>query len=203
MSESHKPVENCLNQPLPPHILPIIQSIHAKLGKLTIVTIHKHSGFIYQDSDIKFQDSLVYKHQFFDSIYQGQVKTEESFLGLFNKVVPHVIGKCYSKDGITFFEGQWKNGLLHGYGRAIFDWGGFYQGMWENGDWHGKGIYENEKGDLYEGYWAKGAPHGLLKVTRMTESAQEIVGRSDSVEVLSGNWVHGRLNGKGKLWHNI
>ena len=74
--------------------------------------------------------------------------------------------------------------------------------MWENGDWHGKGIYQNEKGDLYEGYWAKGAPHGLLKVTRTVEKPR-IDGQSDSIEVVSGNWIHGRLNGKGKLWHMI
>ena len=75
--------------------------------------------------------------------------------------------------------------------------------MWENGDWHGKGIYENEKGDIYDGYWAKGAPHGLLKVTRVMDKAHEIDTRPNSVDVLSGNWIHGRLNGKGKLWHNI
>lgn len=42
-------------------------------------------------------------------------------------------------------------GLMHGYGRALFDWGGYYEGLWDNNKWQGYGKFINEKGDVFEG----------------------------------------------------
>lgn len=79
---------------------------------------------------------------------------------------------------------------MHGYGRALFDWGGYYEGLWENNKWQGYGKFVNEKGDVFEGEWSQGNPHGQLSIKKMGHTS-----------TISGVWDQGRIDGKGKQWH--
>ena len=81
---------------------------------------------------------------------------------------------------------------MHGYGRAMFDWGGYYEGLWENDYRHGFGKFVNEKGDVFEGMWNHGKPHGQLSIKK-----------KDKPVSVQGIWEHGRLQGKGKHWHQF
>lgn len=106
--------------------------------------------------------------------------------------IPHGIGRCTSIDGNCFHEGQFKNGKMHGYGRAIFDWGGYYEGLWKNNVRYGLGRFVNEKGDVFEGMWNDGKPHGQLAIKKKGE-----------LVTIQGIWEHGRLKGKGKEWYQF
>ena len=79
---------------------------------------------------------------------------------------------------------------MHGYGRALFGWGGYYEGLWENNKWQGHGKLVNEYGDVFEGEWLQGIPHGHLTIKK-----------NGKTTTICGIWDEGRLYGKGKKWH--
>ena len=42
------------------------------------------------------------------------------------------------------YDGEWKDGLRHGYGISVEDVGSRYSGEWRDGKQHGMGILESE-----------------------------------------------------------
>lgn len=69
-----------------------------------------------------------------DGIYQGQVDPEELQQG---------IGRYVSSKNGDIYEGEWRNGYYHGYGRLIFGKDhavDYYMGQWSNGRRNGLGI---------------------------------------------------------------
>jgi thiol-disulfide isomerase/thioredoxin len=104
--------------------------------------------------------------------------------------------KILDADISGYYEGECKNGLAHGYGRA----GGrdTYEGYFENGLQQGLGVYIwgqllGNTGVKYEGEWYQGHLHGKGRATyRDGEIKQE------------GNYVYGKLqsnsNSGGGFW---
>ena len=54
------------------------------------------------------------------------------------------------------YEGDWKDGMLHGKGTYTWAVGHKYVGEWKNGKMHGKGTYTLPNGEKYEGKWRDG-----------------------------------------------
>ena len=60
------------------------------------------------------------------------------------------------------YEGEWKNGFLHGKGTKYYSNGKIeYEGDWKNGFEDGNGTLNYENGSkMYEGEWRNGQPNG-------------------------------------------
>ena len=62
--------------------------------------------------------------------YEGQVNSKGQRDG---------IGRNMNTQHKLMFEGEYDEGLRHGYGRAIFKGGNIYEGEWEEWNMQGKG----------------------------------------------------------------
>jgi hypothetical protein len=71
------------------------------------------------------------------------------------------------------YDGQWKNGLMHGKGVYRFQGGAIYDGEFVNNKQHGKGTMVCENGDTYVGDWKSGLRHGRGKTTFTNGSTYE------------------------------
>lgn len=71
-------------------------------------------------------------------------------------------GKGEFETGEYIYEGDWKDGKVHGYGVLYFDASKscYYKGEWKDGKKHGTGIMMYKSGDSYEGQWDDNKRHG-------------------------------------------
>ena len=61
----------------------------------------------------------------------------------------------------AYYEGEWKNGLPHGYGRIIYDDGSLYEGCFKQGTAECRnGLYIKEDGSYYKGEIYMNKAHG-------------------------------------------
>ena len=88
-------------------------------------------------------------------------------------------------DRETKYEGEWKNGAMHGKGIVTSADGGKYEGEWKNGNYDGYGIFTADGGIRYEGQFKNGKFHGEGKIVR----------RDGSMYV--GEYVNGLEHGSG------
>jgi len=67
-----------------------------------------------------------------------------------------------SEDNHFFYsyDGEWKNGRMHGWGTYKFADGHTYKGRWKDGRMHGEGVAEYSSGHMYTGSWEIGKYHG-------------------------------------------
>ena len=72
-----------------------------------------------------------------------------------------------SDDGKEYYEGQWKNDLMEGYGIYHYSNGDVYEGFWKNSLHHGFGKYIFTDGFRYEGNWKEHKMHGSGKYIDM------------------------------------
>lgn len=78
-------------------------------------------------------------------------------------VRPHGYGLAVIDAGnilkVRWYEGEWCDGKMHGYGVQTDKDGSYYEGLWYRGQFHGRGLlFEASK--LYDGEWAYGKRHG-------------------------------------------
>ncbi|KAM7407669.1 hypothetical protein PAMA_003415 [Pampus argenteus] len=97
-------------------------------------------------------------------------------------------------DGRTY-SGNFKNGLEDGYGECIMpnkllNKADSYQGRWREGKIHGFGKYKYASGEVYEGCFCDGQRHGYGML-----SSGKLARTSSSVFI--GQWVHDRKTGYG------
>lgn len=97
-------------------------------------------------------------------------------------------------DGRTY-TGNFKNGLEDGYGECLIpnkalNKADCYQGHWKDGQIHGFGKFKYAKGEVYEGCFSEGQRHGygMLSSGRQART---------SSSVFIGQWVHDRKTGYG------
>ena len=63
--------------------------------------------------------------------------------------MPHGIGRLIDLKRNTLYEGQFKKGTSHGFGRLFYSETSHYVGMFENDEKHGEGIlYNRETGTV-------------------------------------------------------
>ena len=100
------------------------------------------------------------------------------------------LGPYKFQDGETY-EGQFKDGLRHGFGKQIWPDGSIYEGFWENDQCNGKGRLINAEGHVYFGDWVndKADGNGIFKHTDGT--------------MYEGEWKDDVQNGYGKeVWND-
>ena len=87
-------------------------------------------------------------------------------------------------DNGDVYEGEIKEGLLHGKGR--YTWSddiSMYQGYWLNNDMDGYGVFIDADGDKYEGQFLKIEYHGKGKFTEANGKTTE------------GTWTNNKMHG--------
>lgn len=70
-------------------------------------------------------------------------------------------------DGIEWYEGDWKEDKMEGYGVYHYSNGDRYEGNWVNNMQHGVGTYVFTNGTRYEGEWKNHKMHGKGKYLNM------------------------------------
>ena len=63
------------------------------------------------------------------------------------------------------YDGEWKNGKMHGKGVFTYSDEDTYDGEWKYGVEHGKGVRTYSDGDTYDGEWKYGMMHGVGRLT--------------------------------------
>lgn len=106
----------------------------------------------------------------------------------------HGRGTMKWPDGRTY-TGNFKNGLEDGYGECLMpnktlNRADCYQGHWKDGQIHGFGKFKYAAGEVYEGCFSEGQRHGygMLSSGRQART---------SSSVFIGQWVHDRKTGYG------
>ncbi|XP_044073201.1 alsin-like isoform X3 [Siniperca chuatsi] len=106
----------------------------------------------------------------------------------------HGRGTMKWPDGRTY-SGNFKNGLEDGYGDCIIpnkvlNKPDSYQGHWRDGKIHGFGKYKYASGEVYEGCFCDGQRHGygMLSSGKLDKT---------SSSVFLGQWIHDRKTGYG------
>jgi hypothetical protein len=62
------------------------------------------------------------------------------------------VGTMLYQDG-KVYEGHWKDGVRHGYGRLVHVNGSSYIGLWSADMANGAGRYQDQDGYKFEGHW--------------------------------------------------
>ena len=117
-------------------------------------------------------------------------------------------GKMQYKSGV--YEGDWKNGLRHGFGKFTWNNGDTYSGLWQDDKRHGQGtyiwhdgskyqgnyshgirsgygIYYYTNGTIYEGTWQNNLKHGIANF--YYKESVNIGGRYHNNEYVSGTGI--------------
>ena len=77
-----------------------------------------------------------------------------------NTGMPHGLGRMMYEEDRRVFEGDWRHGRWHGYGRASFSNGDSYEGQYKFDQRHGNGIYRWNDGRIYDGQFSEDKRHG-------------------------------------------
>ena len=96
-------------------------------------------------------------------------------------------GKAQGED---IYEGQFKSGKLHGKGIYRISNGNSYEGKFRNNMMHGKGIYIWSDGKRYEGDYVNGKRIGKGMLIW------------PDGDMYKGEWLNGRFTGKGMIIHS-
>lgn len=150
-------------------------------------------------------------------IRQKGVVYEGTYTGEIKNNLPNGKGTFLytSKEGGFTHNGQWKDGVFHGYGTHTWESGYKYIGDYENGKREGTGKYYFKNKLVYEGDWLDNSRHGDGKL--YSEKSGKLVykgqfekgfpqGEGTSYEnnkvVYEGQFVKGKAEGQGKLYED-
>ncbi len=111
-----------------------------------------------------------------------------TYTGYLVNGVRHGQGKWISNFGYTQ-EGTFLHGSLHGYGTCHYAEGHLYEGNWSNGRWEGQGTFTWAGGDKYSGNFADGERSGYGVYYYSSGSRYE------------GQWVDGNQQGQGTMYY--
>jgi len=84
----------------------------------------------------------------------------------------HGYGLLKFSDG-GFFEGEFKENQIWGYGTRLWSDGSKYNGYWNMGEKDGEGTFEKTDGDTYNGDWVMNVRHGGGKWTKPNKQVIE------------------------------
>ena len=116
----------------------------------------------------------------------------DRYVGEYRDGKPNGKGKLYyseNENGLLTYEGDFADGVRHGYGILIWDDGTRYEGNWVNNDWNGKGKIQYSNGTIYDGEWNNG------EKTYGTEYYK-------SGDKYIGHFYNGDFNGEGTYYYS-
>jgi len=117
--------------------------------------------------------------------------------------------KYFERDNIISFDGEWDQGIWHGYGSLQFQSGDCYVGDFRNGSRDGDGTHIWRDGSQYEGHFKNDArtgkgrfawPDGNYYKGDFISGKREGLGYYKDVktgDMYSGHWKDGHYNGFG------
>ena len=115
--------------------------------------MHGHGKMSWYDSN-NSQTKNTYKGDMFANVIQGYgVLTKsngDSYEGEFENALFNGEGTYMWSNPRLKFKGQFRNGLIHGYG-VLHNLHGVYEGEFKKGLMHGKGMITFYNGDKYSG----------------------------------------------------
>jgi hypothetical protein len=105
-------------------------------------------------------------------IYEGDIKNMKkegkgieknknyTYLGSFKDDLRHGKGKIIFNEGEEYYEGEFTNGKMTGYGFYKWSNNNTYKGQFLDGNLHGKGIFKWNDGNEYEGDYVNNIKEG-------------------------------------------
>ena len=116
---------------------------------------------------------------------QYKFKDKSNYEGQFKNGYLHGKGTLVFNEGK--YTGQFKRNRRDGEGKIMFNSGDSYIGQFKQNLFHGKGKFTYANGDVYKGHWSDGKKEGF---------GTYIFKNSD---VYKGEFVNDKINGKGTL----
>ncbi|XP_067358125.1 alsin isoform X2 [Channa argus] len=124
---------------------------------------------------------------------EGRLK-DATYEGQWLAGKPHGRGLLKWPDG-RIYTGEFKNGLEDGFGEIeapnkMLNKNDYYQGQWKDGKMHGLGKYRYASGEVYDGFFQDGMRHGhgVLRSGKLNTS---------SPSVFIGQWLQDKKTGYG------
>jgi len=116
-------------------------------------------------------------------------------------------GSCTWSDGSSY-EGEFKDGLPHGYGEQSWPDGSYYEGDFSEGFRHGKGAQLLDNGDQYIGTFKRGLMNGMGTYIWANGTVYKGEYQNDKLQgfgsitfptgaFYEGNWKSGKAHGDG------
>ncbi|GAA0147000.1 kinase [Lithospermum erythrorhizon] len=114
----------------------------------------------------------------------------DRYAGSLNGSTPEGSGAYIWSDSCKY-DGEWRRGMRHGYGKLQWPSGAVYEGEFSGGYMHATGTYTSPSNTTYKGRWRLNLKHGL---------GYQVYHNGDISE---GSWTQGNLEGPGKYtWAN-
>lgn len=122
--------------------------------------------------------------------------------------MPHGSGRMMYQEDQRTYNGEWRHGRWHGFGRATFANHDTYEGEYRFDQRHGRGCYSWSDGRVYDGMFKEDKRHGKGKFTWPDGAVYEGDFRNGQREGhgvyqfsdggrYEGSWKDGRYNGFG------
>ena len=109
---------------------------------------------------VTFPDGSKYEGNFVDGLQQGRCKYKDHHG---RQHVGEWVSRCRLLDG-SMYDGLWKDGKPHGFGKRSYANGAVYKGEYCNGQEHGQGCYRHPtNGSQYIGAFHRGQRRGKCK----------------------------------------
>ena len=93
----------------------------------------------------------------------------------------------HSSTGEDVYEGEFRDGKIHGRGNFFYANGNRYEGEWHDGKKHGRGTYTWTEGDRYEGPVVRAVCFGIAVQVRMFFD--------------EGEFRDGKIHGRGNFFY--
>jgi hypothetical protein len=149
------------------------------------------------------------KHSYFDKYNPengtvSRTEDKENIKGLVLELQP------YLQFVDAGYNGEQKDGKMHGEGKYVFPTGDMYEGEFNDGKREGKGKLLLANGDIYEGQWKNNRKHGQGKLILADGGLYEGEFKDDKMDgkgkyfsangdISEGQWKNSKRNGQGKL----
>lgn len=131
------------------------------------------------------------------STYEGTIKC-----GKYNGKGKRIYPSEEDDEFVSYYNGDWVDGIQHGQGTYLHQSGWKYEGSWVNGVMSGIGKFYFHDGTIYKGDVENNNMNGTGKYYRivnlMTDKRKLVVNKSN---IYVGQWVDGVFNGQGTYYH--